>query len=157
LFLLRQVPAWSPSLTARAIKKPKLWIPDSGLACMLTGFDESRFITDDGPTAGLLFENFVASEVLKQAGHLEGRVELHHYRSSDGQEVDVVIEANDGSLAGIEVKLSATPHASDFDGLRQVREKLGVRFRAGVVVHTGSETLPFGDRLWAVPTAALWS
>lgn len=157
LFLVRQAPAWSPSLTPRAIRKPKLWIPDSGLACMLTGFDESRFLTDHSPMAGLLFENFVASEILKQASRLDSRVALYHYRTSDGQEVDIVGEGDDGAVVGIEVKLSATPHASDFGGLRHMRDRLGARFRAGVVVYTGSETLPFGERLWAVPTAAIWS
>ncbi len=157
LFLVHQAPAWTPSLTPRAIRKPKLWIPDSGLACMLTGFDESRFLADTGPIPGLLFENFVASEVLKQSGRLETGVELHHFRSSDDREVDIVAAAHDGSVAGIEVKLSATPHVSDFNGLTHMRERLGARFRAGVVVHTGSRTLPFGDRLWAVPAAALWA
>jgi predicted AAA+ superfamily ATPase len=157
LFLVRQAPAWSSSLTLRAIRKPKLWISDSGLACMLTGFDEHRFLTDQSSMAGLLFENFVAAEVLKQASRLDSRLALHHHRTADGQEVDIVGEADDGSVVGIEVKLSATPHASDFKGLRHIRDTLGARFRAGVVVYTGSETLPFGERLWAMPVAGMWS
>jgi predicted AAA+ superfamily ATPase len=157
LFLLRQVPAWSPSLTPRTIKKPKLWITDSGLACMLAGCDEHCFLTDQAGTAGLLFENFIASEIAKQASRLQAGVTLHHFRTAGGREVDIVCEADDGQLAGIEVKLSATPHRSDFDGLAHLRDTLGPRFRAGVVVHTGAETLPFGERLWAIPAAALWA
>jgi predicted AAA+ superfamily ATPase len=157
LFLVRQAPAWSPGLTPRAIKKPKLWIADSGLACLLTGYDERRFLADQTPMAGLLFENFVACEILKQASRLEPRVELHHFRTVDGREVDIVAEADDGSVVGIEVKLGATPRASDFNGLRHLRDRLGERFRAGVIVNMGAETLPFGERLWAVPVAALWS
>lgn len=157
LFLLRQAPAWSPGLSSRTIKKPKLWITDSGLACLLTGCDEGRFVTDQGPMAGLLFENFVASEIVKQAGWLESSVSLHHFRTAGGREVDVVCEANDGSVAGIEVKLGATPRTADFSGLAHLRDRLGPRFRAGVVVNTGAETLPFGDRLWSVPAPGLWS
>ncbi len=157
LFLLRQVPAWSPGLTPRTIKKPKLWITDSGLACQLTAHDEHRFLTDQTGAAGLLFENFVASEITKQTSLLQAGVSLHHYRTTGGREVDIVCEADDGSIAGIEVKLSATPHPSDFNGLTHLRDILGSRFRGGVVVHTGAETLPFGDRLWAIPVTALWS
>jgi predicted AAA+ superfamily ATPase len=157
LFLVRAVPAWGGSLAQQVIKKPKLWIPDSGLACLLTGYGEDRFIADDTGVAGALFENFVASEILKQASRLDQRIELHHFRTAGGREVDIIGEADDGSVIGVEVKLSATPAASDFSGLAHLRDKLGPRFRAGVLVNTGTETLPFGDRLWAVPVAGVWS
>jgi len=157
LFLVRQTPAWSGNLTQQTVKKPKLWIPDSGLACQLTGYDEDRFLADETSLAGALFENFVASEILKQTTWLDRDVGLHHFRTSSGHEVDIVIEYTDGSLAGIEVKLGATPNKSDFRGLAHLRDKLGERFKAGVVLNTGAETLPFGDRLWAVPVAGLWS
>lgn len=157
LFLIRMAPAWGGSLAQQVIKKPKLWIPDSGLACRLTGYGEDRFIADETGMAGFLFENFVASEILKQASRLDQRIELHHFRTAGGREVDIVGEADDGSVIGIEVKLSATPIPSDFSGLAHLRDQLGSRFRAGVLVNTGSETLPFGDRLWAVPVAGLWS
>jgi len=157
LFLVRQVPAWSENLTQQLIKRPKLWTTDSGLACQLGGFDEDRFLADETGKAGLLFENFVASEVLKQASRLDRRVGLHHFRTPGGREVDIVGETNDGSVIGIEVKIGASPRKSDFSGLAHLRDALGDRFKAGALVNTGAETLPFGDRLWAVPVAGLWS
>ena len=157
LFLVRQVPAWSENLTQQLIKRPKLWTTDSGLACQLAGFDEDRFIADETGMAGLLFENFVASEVLKQASRLDRRVGLRHFRTPGGREVDIVGETNDGSVVGIEVKIGASPRGSDFSGLAHLRDALGDRFKAGALVNTGAETLPFGDRLWAVPVAGLWS
>lgn len=157
LFLLHQAPAWSRDVARQTIKKPKLWLPDSGLACQLTGYDEDRFLADDGDLSGSLFENFVASEILKQASRLERRAALHHFRTAGGREVDIVIEGEGGSVAGIEVKLGASPRTSDFSGLSYLRDTLGERFKAGAVIHTGAETLPFGERLWAVPVAALWS
>ncbi len=157
LFLLRRAPAWSRNIGQRLIKAPKIWLPDSGLACNLVGYDERRFEADDTSLAGALFENFVASEVLKQASWCDTDVGLHHFRTAAGSEIDLVIEARDGSLAGIESKLSTTVRARDFNALRHLRDRLGDRFRAGVVVYTGPETLPFGDRLWAIPASALWT
>ena len=156
LFLVLQVPAWSKNFTQQVIKKPKLWIPDSGLACQLAGYNEDRFMADETKVAGSLFENFVASEIVKQASRLDQSVSLHHFRTAGGRGVDVVGEADDGSVVGVGVKLGATPRMSDFSGLAHLRDKLGARFKAGVVVNTGAETLPFGERLWAVPVAALW-
>ena len=157
LFLLRRAPAWSRNLGQRLIKAPKLWFPDSGLASQLVGYDEHRFETDETPHAGALFENFVASELTKQATWCETDVRLYHLRTAGGSEVDLVIEARDGTIAGIESKLTASVSARDFNGLRHLRDRLGERFGAGIVVHTGPDTLPFGDRLWAVPISALWT
>lgn len=44
----------------------------------------------------------------------------------------------------------------DFKGLA-LRDKLGERFSLGVVFYTGTQALPFGERLWALPYSALWS
>ena len=156
LFLIWRAPAWSRNLGQQLIKAPKIWLPDSGLASQLTGYGSERFEEDDTGFAGALFENFVASELLKQATREVG-LRLHHFRTAGGREVDVVVEASDGRAAGIEVKLSATPSKNDFTALAHLRDKLGARFAAGVVVHTGKETLPFGDRLWAVPVAGIWA
>jgi len=68
-----------------------------------------------------------------------------------------VLERHDGDVVGVEVKASATPDTGDFTGLRYLRDKLGNRFKSGVVLHTGADTLPFGDRMAAVPVAGLWT
>jgi predicted AAA+ superfamily ATPase len=157
LFLVRRAPAWSRNLGQRLIKAPKLWIPDSGLACQLVGYDEDRFVTDESPLAGALFENFVAAELSKQATWSHAAVELHHFRTAGGREVDIVLEARDGTIAGVECKLAASVRQGDFSGLSHLRDQFGSRFQAGVIVHTGPDTLPFGERLWAIPVSALWA
>lgn len=82
---------------------------------------------------------------------------LHHLRTAGGREVDILLERGDGSVCGIEVKLGAAAHSRDFAALRHLQSKLGPRLKLGVVVHTGSETLPFGQGLWALPVSALWT
>jgi predicted AAA+ superfamily ATPase len=101
-------------------------------------------------------ETFVATELRKSLAWSTERASLHHYRSKDGAEVDVVLEAPDGRVVGIEVKASATVRSSDFAGLRHLQARTGDRFRVGLVLYTGAETLPFGDRLRCVPISALW-
>lgn len=81
---------------------------------------------------------------------------MFHFRTQTGQEVDVVLEDVAGRLVGIEVKATATVSAKDFKGLRTLAEALGKRFQRGVVLYTGSECIPFGPRLHALPVSALW-
>jgi len=59
-------------------------------------------------------------------------------------------------LAGVEVNPSATVTAADFRGLRKLRDAVGKRFTAGVVLYDGEASGSFGDGLFAVPIRALW-
>ena len=60
-------------------------------------------------------------------------------------------------MNAIEVKAAATVHKADFRGLELLRNKLGPSFKAGALLYTGASTVPFGDRLAAVPISGLWA
>jgi len=155
LFLVAKLQPWHANLGARQVKSAKLYILDSGLLSFLIGANERR-IAEDRPIAGSMLESFVAMELLRQADWAEEPVRLLHYRDKQQREVDVILERHSGEIVGIEVKAAATPTSADFAGLRYLRDKLGARFKAGALVYTGADTLPFGDRLTAVPLSGLW-
>lgn len=156
LFLVRQLRPWHVNLGSRQIKSPKLYIVDSGLLAHLIGANEQR-LAEDGALAGTILESFVAMELSRQGDWAQEPMSLFHYRDKAQREIDVLLERSSGEIAGVEVKAAATVTSADFAGLRYLRDKLGARFKAGVVLHTGAETLPFGDRLAAVPVTGLWT
>ena len=47
--------------------------------------------------------------------------------------------------------------SEDFKHLARIRDRIGERFVRGVVLYTGSERLPFGERLEAWPLTTLWT
>lgn len=155
VFVVKEVPAWSAGPTGRAVATPKLAYVDSGLGCHLLGQDVAR-LSEPGGAAGPMLESFVLMEIARQLTWSDTRARLHHYRTKDGVEVDAVLEAADGRVAAVEVKAGSTVRGDDLAGLRHLRERLGDRFVVGVVLYTGQQTLPFGDRLRAVPLDALW-
>jgi uncharacterized protein len=155
LFLIARVNAWSSNLLSRAVKAPKAYVADSGLLCHLVGADADR-IAADGAVAGMAFETFVAMELRRQIAWHENAPRQFHYRDRDGREVDIVLERRDGSVVGVEVKAAASASSADFRGMRHLRDKLGDRFKAGVLLYTGPSTVPFGDRLAAIPLCGLW-
>ncbi len=158
LFLLYRLRPWSTNLGSRQVKTPKLFLADSGLAAALVGADASRYSApDQGALAGMLFETFVLMELVKQATWSTTHAELYFYRDSEKREVDLLIEAPSGDVVGIEVKAGASVDPSASRGLRFLRDKLGARFKLGIVVYCGEHTLPFGERIWAVPVSGLWS
>lgn len=149
-FLVQELPAWSTNLGKRLVKSPKLMMVDSGLACALLGIDKKR-LQQGGETVGRLFENFVAIELFKHASWSHKQVRLYHFRSRLGQEVDLVVEDNQGRIVGIEVKLSATPSPKDFAGLRTLRHHLKQKFVRGILIYTGNDLVPFDKNLHAIP------
>jgi predicted AAA+ superfamily ATPase len=156
VFLVHRLPAWSPNLGKRLVKSSKLHLVDTGLACHLIGTDARR-LNEDRSLLGRMLETFVVGELRKQLSWTDPRTALYHFRTAAGSEVDVLLEKADGTVAGVEVKASATVGASDFAALKELRDQLGKRFCAGVVLYAGDQLVPFGDKLWLLPLPALWS
>ncbi|HEY5275686.1 MAG TPA: ATP-binding protein [Coriobacteriia bacterium] len=153
-YLLRLIPAWSPDIARRAGKRPKPLVTDSGLLCHLLRADERR-LREDPNLLGPVLESFAAVELLRQATWSNGHIELLHYRT-DTDEVDIVLEDSSGRIVGIEVKATPTPTMADFAGLRALSVAAGARFHRGVLLHTGTVSLPFGSRMQAMPVGSLW-
>ena len=125
IFLLQP---YSASALNRAIKTPKIYFRDTGLACYLT-----RWLTADAlknsAVAGNMFETFVVSEILKSYSN-EGkdyRFQIFYYRGKDRSvsgenEIDLIIE-EDGVLYPVEIKMSGNPKAS-MGAANQVLDKI---------------------------------
>lgn len=156
VFLIKRVLPWSASTTERTVRMRKLLFVDTGLCAHLQGRTVKRLLRDD-TALGPLLENFVLGELARQLGWAETRADLRHFRTRDGVEVDAVLEAADGRIVGIEVKAGETVRTEDFRGLRHLQDRVPERFHHGLVLYTGDQTLPFGDRLLAAPIASLWS
>lgn len=158
LFLVHALRPWSRNLGTRHVRAPKLLLADAGLMAALIGADARRFAAiDQGDLAGSMLETFATMELVKQSGWCDAQVELFFYRDAQQREVDVVIESAAGDVAGVEIKAAATVDRHDTRGLRYLRDKLGDRFKAGIVLHTGANTLTLDDRIHAVPLQGLWS
>lgn len=155
IFLLEHLQPWHNNKLSRLIKSPKLHLTDTGVAAALLGADANA-LAKDRALLGQLLETFVYQELRRLAGRLDSPVLFSHFRDKDGAEVDVVIEHNAGSVAGVEVKASATVTSSDFRGLIKLKEAVGGRFTTGVVLYDGERAAHFGDNLYAVPIRALW-
>ena len=146
---------WFTNSLKRIIKTPKLHFLDSGLLATVRGLTFDRVKADRG-TFGALLESFVFSEVLKLMTASNLRLTPHHFRDRDMREVDIVLERDDGTIVGVEVKASATVKAGDFGGLRALAEACGDRFAFGVVLYDSTDVVPFGGRLAAAPLSCLW-
>jgi len=151
-FLVLTVPAWFRNIGKRLIKSPKLIVSDAGLLSHLLGESAAS-----ERSFGAVLENFVLMEIVKQASTSPARPAVFHYRSADGQEVDAVIEPRGGPICAIEVKAAASLSPRDSRGLLSLATALGDDFGAGVILHTGSESVRLAPKVWALPLPTLWA
>lgn len=147
---------YSASALNRAIKSPKIYFRDTGLACFLT-----KWITADAlknsAVAGNMFETFVVSEILKSYAN-EGkdyRFHIFYYRGKDknvsgDNEIDIVIE-EDGILYPVEIKMSGNPKAS-MGATNPVLDKIQEKKRGmGVILCLVDKKTYLRENLIALP------
>lgn len=139
-YLLVRLPAYAVNRTKRLIKAPKLYWGDTGIALHLAG----------GEPQGAHLENLVLHDLLAWRDARVARAELGYWRTTIGEEVDVVIEAGD-RLLPIEVKATASPRLADCAHLRTFRAEYGSKARAGLLLHTGSSIEWLTPDVLAVP------
>ena len=144
LFLVLRISPWFRNELKRLIKTPKLHFVDSGLLAALLALTAEQ-TAKDRSTFGAVLETFIFSEVMKQTTWSDEGYTLHHYRDKDQDEVDIIVEDEHGALVGIEVKASATVHASDFKGMRKLLDTCGDGLKLGLVLYDGTKVFPFGD------------
>lgn len=127
---------FSSSVLKRAIKTPKVYFRDTGLAAYLT-----RWLTPEtlanGAMSGAFFETFVISEILKSYSNrgIDYRYCVSYYRGRDKKktsenEIDLIIEEN-GTLYPVEIKRSSKVTAdqtsvfSVLDGIPDKKRGMG--------------------------------
>jgi predicted AAA+ superfamily ATPase len=156
MFLSFDIKPWYRNVGKRLVKAAKGYLIDTNLICHLLDYSIDDIALTKPDLFGHLLENFVATELLKQLSNSDVKAELYHFRTSDGKEVDFILERPDGTVLAIEVKRAETVTMEDFKGIKVFQELTGDDFLGGIVLYSGKDVAPFGKNLWAVPFFALW-
>ena len=147
---------YSSNALARAIKTPKIYFRDTGLACYLTRWLSPETLMNSA-VAGNMFETFVVSEILKSYSN-EGRdyrFSIFYYRGKDKRasgenEIDLVIE-EDGILYPVEIKMTGNPKAV-MGTANQVLDKIPDKKRGtGVILCLIDKKTYLRENLVALP------
>lgn len=159
LMILEPLEAWSPLHEGipRLAKAPKHHLCDPALAARVLGFNQASLLSGSPKSADILAQLFESLVVLtvRVAAESFGAT-TRHLRTADGKrEIDVVVEDAYQNVVGIEVKLSGVVRDNDVAHLLWLQEKLGEKFKAGMVVHAGKELYTRPDGIVVVPLAAL--
>jgi predicted AAA+ superfamily ATPase len=157
LLVAEAVPAWRSNRLKRLVHQPKRYLVDAALIGAALRIDEQGAMRD-GDLLGRILETFVAAQLRSEIAASAAQPRLHHLRTEQGRhEIDLVVELAGERLVCFEVKATASPGDADAKHLAWLREELGERFVAGVVLHTGPRLYELGERIVAAPICSLWA
>ena len=160
VFLIYRLPAWGTTLGSRIVKHPKVHLTDSGVMAWLLNLTPQK-IAQAVPAAlteyGHLLETFAVGEILKQASWSDAPVTAGYFRTEAGDEVDLLLERDDGQVIAFEIKAGTRVGREDLRGLRLLKDRLGPRLQEAIVLYTGEHAYQYDEWIWVLPLSSLWS
>jgi predicted AAA+ superfamily ATPase len=159
VFLIQRLPAWGTTLGSRVARMPKVHLVDAGVMAWLLGLTPEKIAKNDPSVLteyGHLVETFAVGEILKQVSWWDAPVAVGHFRTAAGDEVDLVLERDDGVVIAFEIKAGIRVDGADLAGIRALRARLGARLGASVVLYTGQLAYTHKDGTTVLPLDTLW-
>ncbi len=147
LFLIRQLRPWRENLRKRQVKRPKVYLRDSGLYHQLIGVGTMAALQTH-PRIGASWEGFVLEEVIAESAPDE----VYFWATHNGAELDLLL-LKQGRRVGVEIKRIDAP--------RRTRSMTiavdDLRLEALYVVYPGSTRYAIDERITAVPAGEPFS
>ncbi len=160
VFLVQRLPAWGTTMGSRVGRQPKAHIVDAGVMAWLLALTPEKIAQGDPSVLteyGHVVETFAVGEILKQLSWWDAPVSIGHFRTASGDEVDLVLERDDGQVVAFEIKAGTRVHGEDLRGLRALRSRLGNRLETAIVLYTGAHAYTHEDGTVALPLDTLWT
>ncbi|MBN1421110.1 MAG: ATP-binding protein [Planctomycetes bacterium] len=126
-FLIRRLPPYHANLRKRLVKSPKLYWRDSGLVHALLGMTREADLLVQ-PWVGASWEGFVIEQILGTLASLGHAATPFFFRTSDGYELDLVLELG-GKRWAFEIKLTSEPKEDDLRRLEKTADLIGAERR----------------------------
>jgi predicted AAA+ superfamily ATPase len=144
LMLVRRLSAYSGHVGKRLMRSPKVYVRDSGLVHALLGLSDLDAVLSH-PVAGASWEGFVMEQLINAAP----QAQASFYRTSNGAEVDLVLEFGSGEKWIFEIKRSSAPSLSK--GFYIAAQDLGAQ-RCFLIAPV-ERSYPIKDRVEVMPLA----
>lgn len=142
-FIIFELQPYFENFGKRAIKSPKIYFTDVGLATYLLGIENIAQLKRD-PLRGFLVENLVALELLKARVNRGSKPHLYYYRDNGNHEVDVILKSAN-QLVPIEIKAAATFHQDFLRGLDFFSQLVKGRCHQKFLIYSGECEQKLGE------------
>ena len=146
--IIELVQPYFNNVLKRAIKLPKMYFMDTGLAVFLTRWSDPETL-EVSAMSGKIFETYVVSEILKSFHNAGMKPSMYYYRDTDGVEIDLILEYN-GTVYPVEIKKTANPGKETIKNFG-VMQNFGKVVGEGAVVCMYKDVYPINKNNWSIP------
>lgn len=143
-FLVRRLRPYHANVAKRLVKRPRVYIRDSGLLHALLGIVDFDQILAH-PIMGASWEGFIIEQIVTS---LPTGWQPYFYRTAAGVEIDLVLVRAGAAPIAVEIKAGSAPHLEK--GFRIAFSDLGCR--RGYCIYNGAEEYPLAQGVLALPT-----
>ena len=146
-YMLRQLQPWSGNVAKRLVKSPKIYLRDSGVLHSLLRIESKEMLTSN-PILGASWEGFVIEQI---ASVVPARSNLCYYRTSTGDEIDLIVDTPKNGKIAFEIKRSAVPALEKgfYNALDTVKPD------TAYVVYSGDKQYRINEKVTALPLSML--
>ena len=156
--IINLIQPYCSNMLKRAIKSPKIYFQDTGLACYLAGWNTQKAVSNSA-VAGSMFETFVVNEIIKSYINegIDYKRRIFYYRGKDkniyyDNEIDLIIEEN-GTLYPIEIKMTSKPTAKMASANEILRKIDNKKIARGTILCLCDKMRFLSDSVLALPVS----
>ncbi|MFW5894197.1 MAG: ATP-binding protein, partial [Verrucomicrobiota bacterium] len=149
-FLVRNLPPYFANIRKRLVKRPRVYLRDSGLLHALMRVQDREMLYGQ-PWLGQSWEGFIIEQVMATLNMSDKIVTPYYFRSSDGYEIDLLLDWG-VELWAIEIKLTSNPSKQETDRLNRVADMVGATQR----IFLCRIAEPFGNKTLTVTHPEKW-
>lgn len=149
-FLVYLLQPYSNNTLGRAIKRPKIYFMDTGLACYLAGYLDSRTL-ERSAYSGQIFETYIVSEIIKSYTNnsRDPRLHLYYYRDNNQKEIDLLI-IDQNNIYPVEIKKGANPGKDAIKNFNII-EKFEMNSPNGIILCLSKDIHSIDEKNYIVP------
>jgi predicted AAA+ superfamily ATPase len=149
-FLVRNLPPYYANIRKRLVKRPRIYLRDSGLLHALMRVQDMDMLYGQ-PWLGQSWEGFIIEQILAALTMKNKPATPYYFRSSDGYELDLVLDWG-AELWAVEIKLTSNPSKQEIDRMNKVADMIGATQR---ILLCRTEK-PFGNSRLTVNQPKQW-
>jgi predicted AAA+ superfamily ATPase len=146
--LVYMLKPYSPNVTKRIIKTPKVYFLDTGLCAYLCRWETPETLYA-GAMDGAILETWCFGEIMKSYWHNGLNPLIYFYRDTDQKEIDFVLEKN-MTLYPVEVRKTAQASEADTKHFGALK-KLGKKTGKGAVLCLGQSRISINREVVSIP------
>ncbi len=146
-FLVRRLPPYHANIAKRLVKRPRVYIRDSGLLHALLRITDMDSLFGH-PILGKSWEGFAIEQIFAE---IPSGWEPFFYRTASGAEIDLVLHTPGSPPIPVEITASLAPRLEP--GFKTAFSDLGARH--GYCIYAGNEVYPLTPSVLALPLAQI--